>query len=65
MSSYAVFHNNRQLRVFFYDPLIPGDWQRAERLAVDFADKNHPCEVEQFHLSSTVGKTVYRTADAP
>lgn len=64
MNCYAVFHNNRQLRVFPYDVRIAGDWTRAEKLAKDFADSNakhgYPCEVELFHMCD-VGKLVYKT----
>ena len=69
MSCYAVFKDDKQIRVYPYDALVPGDWARAERLAFDLARKSHaagrPCTVEQFHMAD-VGKQVLSTAhEAP
>ena len=56
MAHYAVFEKStdKQIRVYPYDVLVPGDYLRAERLAFELARKNHkngyPCIVERFHL---------------
>lgn len=66
MFCYAVYtkHPNKQIRVFSYSTNTPNDWQRAEKLAIDFAEKqaenNYPCTVEFFGACS-VGKLVYDT----
>lgn len=63
---YAVFlkSNNKQIRVFSYSPLIPGDYSRAESLAFGLAKSNHesghPCTVELFHMCD-VGRQVLDT----
>lgn len=67
MSCYSVFDQktNKQIRVFFYDILVPGDYKRAENLAFKMAHGMHaggcPCTVELFHMSD-VGKQVLDTA---
>ena len=67
MSCYSVYDQktNKQIRVFAYEITNPSDRQRAERLAFDMAHGMHnggyPCTVEQFHMSSIVGKQVLNT----
>ena len=62
MNCYAVFLNNKQIRVFEYSILESVDWKRAEKLAFEFALKNeaagYPCTIEQFNMCS-VSKQVY------
>ena len=71
MSCYSVYDQktNKQIRVFHYDILVSNDWKRAERLAFDMAHGMHnggyPCTVEQFHMSSIVGKQVLNTNEVP
>jgi hypothetical protein len=69
MACYAIYKDTKQIRVYHYDVLVPGDWLRAERLACDMARLSHaaghPCTVERFHMSD-VGKQVLSTAhEAP
>ena len=70
MSCYSVFDQktNKQIRVFHYDILVSDDWKRAKRLAFDMAQGMHkggyPCTVEQFHMSSIVGKQIFNTNEA-
>ena len=67
MNCYSVFDQktNKQIRVFAYDVLVPGDYKRAESLAFGMAHGMHsggyPCTVELFHMSD-VGKQVLDTA---
>ena len=68
MACYSVFDKktNKQIRVFAYDILVPGDYKRAELLAFRMAHGMHaggyPCTVELFHMSARVGKQVLDTA---
>jgi len=67
MSCFSVYikTTNRQIRVFHHEYTDKNDRQRAQKLAVEFADKQHgagyPCVVEQFHISDSVGVEIHDT----
>ena len=62
MFCYAVFHDNRQLRVFPFNP-TGDDWKRARILAIDMAEKaeasGHHYTVEYFGATD-VGVTIWK-----
>lgn len=62
MFCYAVFHEDKQIRVFPYER-EGNDWQRARTLAIELAEKNersgHKCSVEHFGASD-VGTVVWK-----
>lgn len=58
---FAVFHNNRQLRVFhkasYYDA-----FEKAKQFAEDNHKVGYPCTIEEFSFSSVIGALVYDTS---
>jgi len=60
MFCYAVFHHNKQVRVFPFNP-TGNDWQRARTLAVEFAEKtkSEGYSVEYFGATD-VGVTIWK-----
>ncbi len=62
MFCYAVFHDNKQIRVFPY-ATQGNDWQRARTLAIEMATKaeqnGYKYTVEHFGASG-VGTTVWK-----
>ena len=69
MSCFSVYitGNNKHIRTFSYNFLVPGDIKRAEDLAFRLAwamhRRNYPCTVERFHMISR-GVQVLSTAHA-
>ena len=67
MTCFAVFHGNKQLRVFHYSLGSFRDRERAKKLALELADKNdaqgYPCTVEEFGISG-VGCVVHKTQNS-
>lgn len=64
MISYAVFHENKQLRVF---PDVAGKdvaLQKAIDLARASQNAGYPCSIEEFSFSYLIGVTVYKTEGA-
>ena len=60
MNCFAVFKDNRQIRVFHYDAFNAFDVKRAYKLAYNLAyGLNDGASIEQFHMCS-VGKTIWR-----
>ena len=60
MSCFAVFKNNKQVRVFHYSLFEISDMNRAHKLALQLGKGlGHGASIEQFHMCS-VGKTVWR-----
>ena len=60
MSCFAVFKNNKQVRVFHYSMLEVNDMHRAYKLALQLGKGlGIGASVEQFHMCS-VGKTIWR-----
>lgn len=62
MFCYAVFHKDKQIRVFPYNP-HGNDWQRARTLAIELAEKaasnGYAYTVEHFGASD-VGTVVWK-----
>lgn len=59
MFCHVVFHRNKQLRVFPFNP-IGDDWKRSRTLAIEFASKaTVPCTVEYFGATD-VGTTIWK-----
>ena len=67
MTCFAIFHGNKQLRVFHYSLGSFRDRERAKKLALELADKNdeqgYPCIVEEFGISG-VGCVVHKTQNS-
>lgn len=67
MTCFAVFHGDKQLRVFHYSLGSFRDRERAKNLALELADKNdaqgYPCIVEEFGISG-VGCVVHKTQNS-
>ena len=61
MFCYAIFHNDKQIRVYPYNS-TGGDWGRARALAIEFANKGesngYKYTVEHFGVSG-VGTIVW------
>lgn len=63
MFCYAVFHHNKQIRVFPFNP-TGNDWQRARILAIEFAERGKQAgetgySVEYFGATD-VGATIWK-----
>lgn len=62
MFCYAVFHNDKQIRVFPYNS-TGNDWQRARTLAIEFAKRGeangYAYSVEHFGATD-VGVTIWK-----
>jgi len=60
MFCYAVFHHNKQVRVFAYNP-TGDDWKRARILAVEFAERAGAEGYSVEHFGATdVGATIWK-----
>lgn len=62
MFCYAVFHGNKQIRVYPYNPQ-GDDWKRARSLAIEMAlhaeENGYKYTVEHFGATD-VGKTIWQ-----
>ena len=60
MNCFAVFKDNKQIRVYSYQAFNPADMNRAYKLALQLGEGlGYGASIEQFHMCS-VGKTVWR-----
>ena len=59
MNCFAVFKDNRQIRVYSYQAFNPDDMNRAYKLALQLGKGlGYGTSIEQFHMCN-VGKTIW------